>query len=99
PGNVRELRNILEHASIMCREGVVLPEHLPEELGGRPPTTGSTDPVELLQRNLIVGALERHGGNRRAAAKELGMHVTTLWRQARRLGIRLPKRDGRSRSR
>ncbi|HSN56943.1 MAG TPA: sigma 54-interacting transcriptional regulator, partial [Candidatus Sulfomarinibacteraceae bacterium] len=47
PGNVRELRNILEHASIMCREGVVLPEHLPEELGGRPPTTGSTDPVEL----------------------------------------------------
>jgi PAS domain S-box-containing protein len=100
PGNVRELRNLLEHASIMCREGVVLPQHLPEEIGGVGPGAGATaDPVELLQRNLIQRALERHDGNRRAAARELGMHVTTLWRKARRLGVELPERDGRSRRR
>ena len=100
PGNVRELRNILEHASVMCREGVVLPEHLPEELGGhRPPSGATTDPVELLQRELIARALERHHGNRKEAARELGMHVTTLWRQARRLGLVLPESDGRRRRR
>jgi PAS domain S-box-containing protein len=100
PGNVRELRNILEHASVMCREGVVLPEHLPEELGGsRAPSGATTDPVELLQRNLIARALERHHGSRKKAARELGMHVTTLWRQARRLGLELPESDGRSRRR
>jgi transcriptional regulator with GAF, ATPase, and Fis domain len=55
--------------------------------------------MELLQRNLIARALERHNGSRKEAARELGMHVTTLWRQARRLGLELPESDGRSRRR
>ena len=34
--------------------------------------------------------------NRRAAAADLGIHPTTLWRRANRLGIALPETDGRS---
>jgi transcriptional regulator of acetoin/glycerol metabolism len=35
PGNLHELRRILEHASLSCVGGVILPEHLPEEVGAR----------------------------------------------------------------
>jgi PAS domain S-box-containing protein len=97
PGNVRELQNVLEHASVLCGGGVIRREHLPPELGGRDaPDTVGDEPVMVLQRNLIQSALDRHAGNRRAAARDLGIHVTTLWRQARKLGIELPEQDGRS---
>jgi PAS domain S-box-containing protein len=97
PGNVRELQNILEHAAVLCPEGVIKPEHLPEEfLGSMQTETERPDMVESLQRSLIMSALRRHEGNRRAAAEELSVHPTTLWRRARRLGIDLPEVDGRS---
>ena len=100
PGNVRELQNILEHSSVLCGGGVIRCEHLPPELGGAKtlPSVGH-EPVKVLRRNLIQSALDRHGGNRRAAAADLGIHVTTLWRQARKLGIELPEQDGRSQPR
>jgi len=100
PGNVRELQNVLEHAAVLCRRGVILPGHLPDYLQlVRPARGAAPDPVEALQRSLILSALERHRGNRRAAAKELGIHPTTLWRRAQRLGIELPEQDGRSSAR
>ena len=99
PGNVRELQNILEHASIFCTDGVILPDQLPESLVRHRPTAAKpVDPVMSLQRNLILSALARHHGNRQAAAEELGIHPTTLWRRAQRLGIELPEKDGRSSS-
>ncbi|MCL4812925.1 MAG: sigma 54-interacting transcriptional regulator [Vicinamibacteraceae bacterium] len=99
PGNVRELHNILEHAAIFCTEGVILPRHLPHRLAHvQPPAATQVDPVSALQRSLIVSALGRNHGNRRAAARELGIHPTTLWRRAQRLGIALPEEDGRSSS-
>jgi DNA-binding NtrC family response regulator len=42
-------------------------------------------------------ALHRHGGNRTAAAKELGIHPSTLFRKIKDLEIEPPERDGRSR--
>ncbi|MEX1311130.1 MAG: sigma 54-interacting transcriptional regulator [Candidatus Sulfomarinibacteraceae bacterium] len=97
PGNVRELQNILEYAAVLCPRGVIKLSHLPDELGG--PECGAPECHELvdsLQRSLIVAALERHHGNRRAAAEELSVHPTTLWRRAKRLGIEMPEVDGRS---
>ena len=97
PGNVRELQNILEHAAVLCPKGVITSLHLPEDLIG--PSNESSerpDVIESLQRSLILSALNRHGGNRRAAAEELSVHPTTLWRRAQRLGIELPENDGRS---
>jgi len=97
PGNVRELQNILEHAAVLCPKGVIKPEHLPDEFLGSVHTNADRpDMMESLQRSLIVSALQRNGGNRRAAAKELSVHPTTLWRRARRLGVEMPENDGRS---
>ena len=44
----------------------------------------------------IMNALKRNGYNRLAAARELGMHKSTLFRKIKRLGIVLPEIDGRS---
>jgi len=48
-----------------------------------------------LDAKAIQSALERNGFNRLAAAKELGIHKTTLFRRIKKLGIKPPKIDGR----
>jgi len=49
----------------------------------------------VLDAQTICSALKRAGGNRLAAAKELGVHKTTLFRKIRTLKIDLPEYDGR----
>ena len=101
PGNVRELENAIEHAYILCREGWIQPQHLPRELLAlRPRGTGSralADIVQAAETQAILEAVRRHDGNREAAARELGVHKSTLFRKVSELGISLPPGDGRSR--
>jgi len=101
PGNVRELQNIIEHAFVLLHEGRIELAHLPGELvpvslpqlGGRK----MIETMKALEVQTIREALERNGGNRLAAARELGMHKSTLFRKIHLLGIELPNQDGRSR--
>jgi transcriptional regulator with PAS, ATPase and Fis domain len=101
PGNVRELENVIERAFILCGTGRIDLAHLPDTLtGSGVPRTGSggaglREAREALDAQAIRAALERTGGNRLAAAKELGVHKTTLFRKIRTLGIDLPEQDGR----
>jgi PAS domain S-box-containing protein len=101
PGNVRELENIIEHAFVLCRGGLVELHHLPPNVRGT--STGETIPsiagmtLEAMERLLIGDALRRNGGNRTAAAKQLGIDPSTLFRKVKALGIELPEVDGRSR--
>ena len=101
PGNARELENIIEHAFVLCRGSVIEPEHLPPELlrGGGPAAAAAGLSLLDLERVHIVDALARHHGNRQAAASELGIHPSTLYRKIRALGIEPPAEDGRSRVR
>jgi len=103
PGNVRELENAIERAFIMCPKGQIGIEHLSEELTAyRCPeaaSSGSRPAHDLLDIQSIRAALARNGFNRLAAAKELGMHKTTLFRKMKKLGISLPGQDGRNRAR
>ena len=102
PGNARELENIIEHGFVLCRGGLIELEHLPPELtcGGRgvdiPRRTGAT--LRSLEECHIVDALRRHRGNRKAAAAELGIHPSTLFRKIKDLGIEVPEFDGRHRA-
>jgi len=101
PGNVRELQNVIEHAFVLVSEGQIELQHLPPELVPVVPRVEvgrrMAETVSVLEAQAIREALSRAGGNRNAAARELGMHKSTFFRKARRLGIELPERDGRSR--
>lgn len=92
PGNVRELENIIEHAFILIKGGLIQPEHLPGYLqnatrGLRPPERQTLAEAEA---RLIYEALLRNGFKRLATARELGIDKTTLWRKIKRYGIKIP---------
>ena len=94
PGNIRELENILEYASIVCKQARIEPRHLPNHLVEKrqpsPPAarsqSGPTD-LKQLEKEEIIRALRAHRWNRKAAAAELGISRTTLWRKIRQLEI------------
>jgi PAS domain S-box-containing protein len=94
PGNVRELRNTAEYMTIHCRDDVVRPAHLPPEIrGGRvaqPDASGAARPEadDAVERDRVLDALDRAGGNRTRAAGLLGISRATLYRRLERLGIR-----------
>jgi PAS domain S-box-containing protein len=93
PGNVRELENIIEHAFVMCRSGMILPVHLPDYLQPRrtAPDPGGMTSLAALEGRFLMEALRRNNWNRTATAKELGMHKTTLWRKMKKLGLSVPR--------
>ena len=91
PGNVRELENIIEHAFVLCRSGLIEPAHLPPHLreqgaGSSGLPTGLT--LAAMEKLLIRDALRRSKGNRAAAARELDMDVSTLFRKIKRLKLK-----------
>jgi PAS domain S-box-containing protein len=100
PGNIRELENVIERAFILCSQGDISIEHLPRELTGHGAAADSDSDIrsahDILDAQAIRSALERNAFNRLAAAKELGIHKTTLFRKVKKLGIPLPEQDGRA---
>ena len=113
-GNVRELRNAVEHATILARGGKILPEHLP------PPTSPTITPdavregdldslirhwaelqlqqspdatdlydrfLKLVEPSLLRAAMDHHHGQCAAAARQLGIHRTTLRKRLDQLGL------------
>ena len=56
------------------------------------------DAARAVEAGLITEALGRHGFDRRATARALGVHKSTLHRKIRSVGLTLPGRGGRSRS-
>jgi len=97
PGNVRELENVIEHAFVLCRGGLIEPHHLPTSLRGdtgiRPLGAKGALTLKALEATHIADAVHRHGGNRTAAARELGIDPSTLFRKIKSLGIELPSPD------
>ena len=60
------------------------------------PTAAPAKEFAELEARFLREALERNRWNRQLTADELGIHKTTLLRRVRRLGLQLPKIDGRS---
>lgn len=91
PGNVRELQNIVEHGFVISRSSMISVDDLPEYLRPHESDRLPESPtLKDLESQLIVSILRKHGWNRGLAAKELGMHKTTLWRKMKRFGIKPP---------
>jgi len=94
PGNVRELRNIVERASLLATDARIEVEHLPPELVATPaePAGGagprSTPPkLRSTEREALDRALAEHQGNRRELARALGVSERTLYRKLREHGL------------
>ena len=91
PGNVREMRNVLERALILGRgRSLVSVEHLPGEFRARPGVGDRRHtPLSLddLERQHIDRTLKHHAGNRTRAAAELGISRATLINKIKRYTI------------
>lgn len=102
PGNVRELENIIERAFVLCKRSRIEQNCLPPELTGQASgvSVAMAETMEaqkkLVEANAIRLALEKNNYNRLVAARELGLHKSTLFRKIKDLNIELPEKDGRS---
>ncbi len=88
PGNIRELQNVIERAVILGGE-TIQPADLPGALTGpalRPSELRGED-LKSLEREAILKALEKAGGNRRKAAQELGISRRTLQYRLKEYGL------------
>lgn len=99
PGNIRELENVMERALSLCSGSVIGPEHLPERLASVPAKDAPTVPIPLkqedplrlavknAQKEQLLEALRRTGGNRTEAAALLNIHRATLYFRLKKYGI------------
>jgi DNA-binding NtrC family response regulator len=96
PGNVRELENVLERALILAGEGAIAAEHLSV---GLPVSARDNAAAELVgegfsldgfERELVLAALERAGGNKTHAAKLLGVTRRRLYSLLETIGRAAP---------
>jgi DNA-binding NtrC family response regulator len=100
PGNVRELKNTIEHAVILCTGDELRVEDLPRPLlEPRAPARRSQPQVTLdearenwlapLERQFLTELLAKYGGNVKVAAKAAGINTVTLYRLLKRRGLHL----------
>jgi DNA-binding NtrC family response regulator len=101
PGNVRALEHAIERAAVLSDREVLEPTDFGPPAGlasgvisaeDKVPTSGAStgslrDAVEAAERQAIVAALRAAAGNRRAAAKRLGVSLRTLFYKMDRYGI------------
>ncbi|GAB6042703.1 sigma-54 interaction domain-containing protein [Endothiovibrio diazotrophicus] len=86
PGNIRELRNVVERALLVADGERVLPEHLPEELReaaaeSDPQAAFELMPLAAMERRYLTWAARRFPGDRKALADALGLSERTLYRK------------------
>ncbi|HYM20511.1 MAG TPA: sigma-54 dependent transcriptional regulator [Candidatus Kapabacteria bacterium] len=96
PGNIRELKNVIERALIFSDGDQITLESLPEELfrqvlpassENKLPTPNGVLPLDEVEKNHIIEVLQKNNGNKLLTAQRLGIATTTLYRKLRQYGI------------
>jgi len=91
PGNIRELRNVLERARLFADDGIVRTEHLPETVAGALPRPATSPDSSARRTGVDDAALRRLAAStdftRRALAQYLGLSERTLYRRLKALGL------------
>ena len=91
-GNIRELKNVLERASIMSEDGVIDVCHLPEEIRQGTNVASSSsrdnlpldDRINLMEKEMIISALKETSGVQVKAAGILGINQRSLWHRIKK---------------
>jgi transcriptional regulator with PAS, ATPase and Fis domain len=78
PGNIRELRNVVQCACIECDGDAIDADSLPELNPERAPAGIASMNLDDVEKQLIFSSLNKHQGNKTAAAAELGITARTL---------------------
>lgn len=90
PGNVRELRNLLERAALLCDGDTIEASHVGQALqsGLRPgtPTDSAAHSLHTLEQGALRQVLAHHSGSRAALAAQLGISERSLYRKIKALG-------------
>lgn len=97
-GNVRELRNVIRRAVLLCQSNEITNISLPEEINhtyrqenteinSNTSAISFNKSTQKIERELIIKALEEAGGNKSKAAQILNMNERTLYRKINTLGI------------
>jgi transcriptional regulator with GAF, ATPase, and Fis domain len=103
PGNIRELENLVERLAILSEEDEIDTTHLPEHISDIVPVVQTTiqlsdltlpstgvdfnSLIDAYENQLICTALSQTGGNKKAAAKLLGLNRTTLVEKIKKKGL------------
>lgn len=87
PGNIRELRNILERARLFADDGLIRAEHLPDDVKPDNATAGQSQRRKKDHLGQLAQALQAFEGSRSELAQQLGMSERTLYRRLRELGL------------
>ncbi|MFP3867827.1 MAG: sigma-54 interaction domain-containing protein [Desulfobacteraceae bacterium] len=96
PGNVRELINTMEYAFVLCQEKILQPHHLPPCIFSKPASRPRAykprpDLDKANNRELLVEAIKKAGGNRTEAARILGVSRVTLWKWLKNHNIQIDR--------
>jgi transcriptional regulator with PAS, ATPase and Fis domain len=101
PGNIRELKNVIESAAVIAEGGFIEPAQLPGKITGlfaqsssreandlKLPTSISLDEkLKEIERSLIIEALTKTGGVQSRATELLGINQRSLWHRIKKLNI------------
>lgn len=91
PGNIRELRNVIERAVVLSRDNTIRPEDLPEAIGDGSHVSGISSSfkstVKGFERDLLLKTLKSCDNDKKLAAKVLGIGLSSLYRKLEEFDI------------
>src|SRR5947199_8117557 len=98
PGNIRELRNTLERAVILCGTGLIEPEHLPSELAAGGGESAYLKlpyglPLREVEKEYILATLTRLANNKARTSQALAISEKTLYNKLYRYAGRVPRKE------
>ncbi len=95
PGNIRELINVIEYTFVLCPDGEITPEHLPQQFKMLSSSINSQGAQQISsphdKRQQLLNVLKETQGNKSKAAKILGISRVTLWKHLKKHNITVDK--------